>query len=40
MGFVMASMGWTSREFMDATSHEIWAAYEAWVRMNCADEEE
>lgn len=38
MGFVSAELGWTSRQFMDATNHEIFAAYEWWRDMNCVKE--
>jgi hypothetical protein len=38
MGFVLAALGWTSRQFMDATNHEIFAAYEAWKSINCPKE--
>jgi hypothetical protein len=36
MGFAMAGLGWSARQFMDATSHELFAAYESWRSMNCA----
>jgi hypothetical protein len=39
MGFALNRLGWTSRQFMDATNHEIFAAYEDWVAVNCVKEE-
>jgi hypothetical protein len=31
----MAALGWSSRQFMDSTSHEVFAAYEGWRAINC-----
>lgn len=38
MGFCIAALGMTARQFMDATNHEIFAAYEAWRQINCPKE--
>lgn len=35
MGFAMAALGWSARQFMDATAHELFAAYEGWRMINC-----
>lgn len=36
----MAALGWTARQFMDSTNHEIYAGYEAWIRINCPKKQE
>lgn len=40
MGFCMAALGWSARQFMDATNHEIFAGYESWRSINGAKKEE
>lgn len=37
MGFAIAALHWTPRQFMDSTSHELFAAYESWRHMNCVE---
>lgn len=39
MGFCMAELSWTAGQFMDATNHEIFAAYEWWKKANCVEKE-
>jgi hypothetical protein len=39
MGFCMAALGWSARQFMDSTNHEIFAAYEGWRLINCPKED-
>jgi hypothetical protein len=39
MGFVLAALGWTPRQFMNATNHEIYAGYEGWRAINCPKKE-
>lgn len=40
MGFALAALGWSARQFMDATSHEFYAAYEGWRLINCPSDDE
>lgn len=39
MGFCMAELGWSPRQFMDSTNHEIFAGYEWWRSANCVKKE-
>lgn len=33
----MAGLGWSVRQYLDATPHEYFAAYEVWKRLNIPD---
>lgn len=39
MGFALAALGWSARQFMDATNHELFAGYEVWRSINCSKKE-
>jgi hypothetical protein len=40
MGFCIAELGMSVREFLDSTNHEIFAAYEWWKIANCVSKGE
>lgn len=40
MGFAFAELGWTPRQYMDATAYELFAAYEWWRAVNTVEKED